>query len=155
MMKFDTISAQEIKTTSKLLAEIRKDFGLDLYLLLKKMFIAVAIANDWEEKLCIYHCKGEVYYSYKHWKSYQDFLFRNMEIYRKVPYECNKSNKEDMIDFFKRRNYLNNLDELFFGVKGYTILSGTLLDVEKEATAYWQERYNNAKLDKCYSNRYV
>ena len=66
MIKFDTISAQEIKTTSKLLAEIRKDFGLDLYLLLKKMFIAVAIANDWEEKLCIYHCKGEVYYSYKH-----------------------------------------------------------------------------------------
>lgn len=117
----DLIPKDEFKRSVKLLGNVRRNFGINNYLLLRKMFIVVLITEYYQRK-----------YKIENWISYDSFLSRN-ELYAK---DCKGiTNNPD----FAYKNCLGGSHPNFFGIPSDIVIKGTPIDVINTEHEYWKK----------------
>lgn len=125
----DFITQDEYKRTTRLLGNIRRDFGIDKYLLMRKMLIVVVITEYYQRK-----------YKMKDWISYDSFLSRNEQFARDWK---NVTKNPD----FSAKNYLGGSHHTFFGIDSGIIIKGTPIDVIDTTHEYWKRRLGKNHID--------
>jgi hypothetical protein len=118
----DLIPKDEFKRSVKLLGNVRRDFGIDNYLLLRKMLIVVLITEYYQRK-----------YKIDTWISYNQFLARNEQHAR----DCKgvTSNPD-----FAYKNFLGGTTHpQFFGIPSDIVIKGTPIQVIDTEHEYWRE----------------
>ena len=117
----DLIPKDEFKRSVKLLGNVRRDFGINNYLLLRKMLIVVLLTEYYQRK-----------YKIETWISYDSFLSRN-ELHAR--YCKGITNNPDFAD----KNFLGGGHPQFFGIPSDIVIKGTPIQVIDAEHEYWRE----------------
>ena len=118
----DLIPKDEFKRSVKLLGNVRRNFGINNYLLLRKMLIVVLITEYYLRK-----------YKIEDWISYDSFLSRNEQFAR----DCKSVNSNPD---FAHKNFLGGGYSQFFGIPSDIVIKGTPIDVINTEHEYWKEK---------------
>ena len=125
----DLISKDEFKRSVKLLGNVRRDFGINNYLLLRKMLIVVLLTEYYQRK-----------YKIGTWISYNSFLSRNEQFAR----DCKGiTNNPDFAD----KNFLGVSHIRFFGIPSDIVIKGTPIDVIDTTHEYWKRKLGKNHID--------
>ena len=136
---FKEIDIALLKRTTKLLTKIRQDYGYEPYILAKKIFTAVAICEEFENRMCV---KCKEYYLRK-WITFEEVLIRIEEGYEWEQTTITDNHKQHMTSWLVSANSIGYDDYVFFGVVSETIKKKTLQDVYREGLTYWKNKENN------------
>lgn len=119
MKQLQLISKNQRERTLKLLQNTKTNYGISVYLLMKKMLTVSILTTYFQEK----YQRG----AWGAWIKYEDFLSRNEIL---VEHGCDIPNLKSM----------NGLTQnTFFGISSFTVLYKSLSDVELAVIEKWNK----------------
>lgn len=120
MKQLQLISKNQQERTLKLLQDTKTNYGISVYLLMKKMLTVSILTTYFQKK-----------YQRGIWIEYEDFLSRNEIL---VEHGCDMPN-------LKRMNGLTQ--NTFFGIPSNIVINSNLADVKYKIIEKWDNEFNN------------